>query len=124
MMSDKQYRVARKGIVEQLRTAQKLHCKHMEQKYNEVQIINYSEDYRIKPKCRPFKNAEECWAEMQKHQPFGWVKDCKGSKFVIGTMNSSDSSIFVSDEGAFYSDEMFEKFTFADGAKFGVKEEE
>lgn len=36
MMSDKQYRVARKGIVEQLRTAQKLHCKHMEQKYNEA----------------------------------------------------------------------------------------
>lgn len=33
MMSDKQYKVARKGIVEQLRTAQKLHCKHMEQKY-------------------------------------------------------------------------------------------
>lgn len=33
MMSDKQYRVARKGIVEQLRTALRLHCKHMEQKY-------------------------------------------------------------------------------------------
>lgn len=37
MMSDKQYKVARKGIVEQLRTAQKLHCKHMEQKYKEVE---------------------------------------------------------------------------------------
>lgn len=35
-MSDKQYRVARKGVVEQLRTAQKLHCKHMEQKYKEA----------------------------------------------------------------------------------------
>lgn len=33
MMSDKQYRVARKGIVEQLKLAQRLHCKHMEQKY-------------------------------------------------------------------------------------------
>lgn len=36
--------------------------------------------YRIKPepKYRPFKNAEECWTEMQKHQPFGWLKrtDC------------------------------------------------
>ena len=33
------------------------------------------EDYRIKPepKYRPFENAEECWAEMLKHQPFGWV---------------------------------------------------
>lgn len=32
--------------------------------------------FRIKsePKYRPFKNAEECWQEMLKHQPFGWVK--------------------------------------------------
>lgn len=30
-------------------------------------------DYRIKPelKYRPFANTEECWNEMQKHQPFG-----------------------------------------------------
>lgn len=28
-MSDKQYRVARKGVVEQLKLAQRLHCKHM-----------------------------------------------------------------------------------------------
>lgn len=33
MMSEKQYRVARKGIAEQLKLAQRLHCKHMEQKY-------------------------------------------------------------------------------------------
>lgn len=31
--------------------------------------------HRIKPepKYRPFKTQEECWEEMQKHQPFGWV---------------------------------------------------
>lgn len=35
--------------------------------------------YRIKPevKYRPFANVEECWTEMKKHQPFGWVKDKK-----------------------------------------------
>lgn len=33
MMSEKQYRVARKGVVEQIKLAQRLHCKHMEQKY-------------------------------------------------------------------------------------------
>ena len=82
--------------------------------------------YRIKPEPKycPFKDAEECWAEMQKHQPFGWVKDGDGSKFTIGTMASSDGSIFVSDEGAFYLGEMFEKFKFADGTPFGIKEEE
>lgn len=96
--------------------------------WTEMKELEYwvNVEYRIKPdpKFRPFANTEECWAEMQKHQPFGWVKDCKGSKFVIGTMDSSDSSIFVCDEGAFYSDEMLEKFKFADGTPFGVKVEE
>lgn len=29
--------------------------------------------YRIKPELtyRPFKDTEECWEEMQKHEPFG-----------------------------------------------------
>lgn len=35
-MSEKQHQVARKGVLIQLRTAQKLHCKHMEQKYKEA----------------------------------------------------------------------------------------
>ena len=32
--------------------------------------------HRIKPepKYRPFKIHEECWQEMLKHQPFGWLK--------------------------------------------------
>lgn len=44
-------------------------------------------EYRIKPdskekvKYRPFANAEECWNEMQKHQPFGWVKDNETQSF-------------------------------------------
>ena len=31
--------------------------------------------YRIKPepRYRPFKSQEECWQEMLKHQPFGWI---------------------------------------------------
>lgn len=33
MMSEKQYRVARKGIVEQIKLAQKLHCTNLEEKY-------------------------------------------------------------------------------------------
>lgn len=41
--------------------------------------FNFSpQRYRIKPdpKYRPFANADECWQEMQKHQPFGWVVCC------------------------------------------------
>lgn len=81
--------------------------------------------YRIKPesKYRPFKDAEECWQEMQKHQPFGWVKDMDGSKFIIETVNS-DGSLYVSDDGTCYFSEMLKNYTFADGTPFGVLEEE
>lgn len=33
MMSEKQYRVARKGIVEQIKLAQKLHCTNLAKKH-------------------------------------------------------------------------------------------
>lgn len=37
--------------------------------------------YRIKqkPKYRPFKDVEECWQEMLKHTPFGWIKQSQAS---------------------------------------------
>lgn len=96
--------------------------------WTEMKELEYwvNVDYRIKPepKYRPFANAEECWSEMEKHQPFGWVKNIYGDKFTIGTVASNDSSISVGNEGAFYLDEMFEEFKFADGIPFGVKEEE
>lgn len=39
-------------------------------------LINNPQSYRIKPKSefRPFKDAEECWQEMEKHKYFGWIK--------------------------------------------------
>lgn len=82
-------------------------------------------NFRIKPESeyRPFKDAEECWAEMEKHSPFGWVKDNDGSKFAIENMYPNDSSIYVSDEGACSFNEVFKKFKFADGTPFGVKDE-
>lgn len=81
--------------------------------------------YRIKPesKCRPFKDAEECWTEMQKHQPFGWVKDRNGSKFVIENVDSR-GFVEVYDEGTCNFKEVFENRTFADGTPFGVKVED
>ena len=82
-------------------------------------------EYRIKPepKYRPFKDAEECWNEMQKHQPFGWVKDRNGSKFVIENVDSR-GFVEVYDEGTCTFKEVFENCTFADGLPFGVKVEE
>ena len=88
-------------------------------------LIGKPDGYRIKPeqKYRPFKNAEECWQEMQKHQPFGWVKDRNGSKFVIENVDSR-GFVEVYDEGTCNFKEVFENRTFADGLQFGVKVEE
>ena len=88
-------------------------------------LINNPKSYRVKPepKFRPFKNAEECWQEMMKHQPFGWVKDRNGSKFVIENIDSRGGFVEVYDEGTCTFNEVFENRTFVDGLPFGVKVE-
>ena len=88
-------------------------------------------NYRIKPKSkyRPFKNAEECWKEMQKHQPFGWVKNIEFEKyFLIDEVTSifSDAQIHISAyEGKNWNSfsTVFYNNTFDDGTPFGVKVE-
>lgn len=95
--------------------------------WTEMKEIGYwnNTEYRIKPEptYRPFKDAEECWQEMQKHQPFGWVKDRNGSRFVIENVDSR-GFVEVYDEGTCTFKEVFENRTFADGTPFGVKVEE
>ena len=90
----------------------------------EIEFWNNIE-YRIKPepKYRPFKNADECWTEMLKHQLFGWVKDKDNNKFLISGIYS-DGSIYTSEEGTCSFDEVFQKYTFEGGTPFGVKVEE
>lgn len=88
------------------------------------EFLENPELYRIKPetKYRPFKDAEECWQEMQKHHPFGWVKDRNGSKFVIENVDSR-GFVEVYDEGTCNFNDVFEFCTFADGTPYGIKEE-
>ena len=77
-------------------------------------LIGKTDGYRIKPdpKYRPFANAEECWAEMLKHEPFGWVK--YADKYIpISAIDSNND--YETD---------FDDYTFADGVPFGVKVEE
>ena len=79
--------------------------------------------YRIKPepKYRPFANAEECWKEMQKHQPFAWVKEKHSDHYSLIT-EVNRLSIKVK-EGCLFTDSV-KYYTFADGTPFGVKVEE
>lgn len=96
-------------------------------------------NYRIKPepKYRPFKNAEECWQEMLKHQPFGWIKE-KGDKpsyeLLACVSENDEAPISFASYGSAVGmgvtvrsncefSKTFNGFTFADGTPFGVKEE-
>ena len=82
-------------------------------------------DYRIKPepKYRPFKNAEECWQEMQKHQPFGWVKwnDVRYNIYVVSLTSASLINGNCKNMDFAYA---YQKLIFDDGAPFGIKMEE
>lgn len=82
------------------------------------------DSYRIKPepKYRPFANTEECWEEMQKHQPFGWViKECE-KKILITEVLTYGVNLHRQ-EACYGFYEANKILTFADGTPFGVKVE-
>lgn len=95
---------------------------------DEIFIGNKVSNYRIKPepKYRPFKNAEECWTEMQKHQPFGWLKRKDSNEYNL--LTSVDGSVEC--EGVRIDSDGFDwysandEYTFADGTPFGIKYEQ
>ena len=78
-------------------------------------------EYRIKPepKYRHFANAEECWQEMQKHQPFGWVKSTLFKDLAL-VKRVTTLYVEINRDIIDYKDAL-EKFTFADDTNFGVK---
>lgn len=105
-------------------------------------------DYRIKPepKYRPFVNAEECWQEMLKHQPFGWVKEIPNKEYKAKYYPNSkdDTDLYyqvqkvapgyikyddindcceIGEQDKSYKD-VFKVITFADGTPFGILEDE
>ena len=80
-------------------------------------------EYRIKPepRYRSFKDAEECWEEMQKHQPFGWVNYNGYRTNIAAVMGSAIT--FVNNKGyTLFFQQAFEGCTFIDKQPFGIKE--
>lgn len=79
--------------------------------------------YRVKPKpkYRPFKDKEECWKEMQKHQPFGWVKSQGQLRLIVRLvdgifqLDNYDTPLSFNDGKRL--------ITFTDGTPFGIKED-
>lgn len=83
-------------------------------------------EYRIKPepKYRPFKDAEECWQEIRKHEPFIKYKVIESSKDVYLIIQRIKTDGIETDVERLDFETAFEWFTFADGTPFGIKEEE
>lgn len=86
-------------------------------------LAEYPDCFRIKPEpeYRPFKDADECWQEMLKHEPFGWLREKKRNVYTqIGFMHTE--GIQGTSGGSSNYKAFFDCFSFADGAPFGVKE--
>ena len=79
--------------------------------------------YRIKPeiKYRPFETQEECWNEMLKHQPFGWVKSPRGELFCIDKV--FEEGIVYKHSSCHFNEYLEGQYSFVDGTPFGIKEE-
>ena len=91
------------------------------------------------PKYRPFETKEECWNEMLKHQPFGWIysknRSCyyciisvEKDRIELSPREQSRSEgrlkeFYLKNYHCFFEEalELF-KITFADGSPFGIKE--
>ena len=80
--------------------------------------------FRIKPepKYRPFKSQEECWNEMLKHQPLGWLRS-KRVKDIYQLITIRNHEIRVFADLPLYFSRAYREYEFLDGTPFGIKEE-
>ena len=88
---------------------------------------NNPQSYRVKPefKYRPFKDAKECWSEMQKHQPFGWIYDGGYRSSIVSICDTTVDIVNISTNDimeCLFSEMIEEGYTFSDGTPFGIKE--
>lgn len=84
----------------------------------------YALKWRIKPepKYRPFESEKECWDEMLKHKPFGWVKIDETYKSIASLQ---EKYLYLNSENSLrHYSTLFRDATFVDGEPFGIKENE
>ena len=71
---------------------------------------------------RPFSNKKECWNEMLKHQPFGWLINKETGCYVYPILYTSITVVFADGNTTNFNN-MFKEYTFADDTPFGIKED-
>lgn len=86
---------------------------------------DFSKCYRIKKDIKPFENAHECFEEMQKHLPVGWLISKKSGNYVhinyISTILRLVSISYYNTTKTYSMKECLESFEFIDGTPFGKK---
>ena len=89
----------------------------------ELYTSNPPSNYRVKPEpnYRPFKSQEECWNEMMKHQPFGWVKEINSEMLYLINGISNMCIVIMEDISSFK--EALNIYEFKDGTPFGIRED-
>ena len=97
----------------------------IDDEWGESDLDEYSfderESYRIKkePKYRPFKNAKECFEEIQKHQPIGWIY---WNNIFIHITEIGLGCIAFSNCTYSFVEAFNNGFSFVDSQPFGIKE--
>lgn len=108
------------------KTIESRYIKKASMVFTENRIPSFRDDfeYRIKPepKYRPFANREECWQEMLKHQPFGWIKEDKDNCNIIFVGKYGIAVNCGIGNGYYDFKKAFNLLTFDDGTPFGIKE--
>ncbi len=97
---------------------------------NDLAFDGYVDHYRVKqePKYRPFKDGNECFEEMKKHEPFGWVyadllNEFNGALMQITLINNNGYRFVTDRQDRSYNDAFgVNPVYFADGTPFGIKE--
>lgn len=103
-------------------------CVFIEYEHHEITAEEILSLELTEPAYRPFKTQEECWQEMIKHQPFGWVFQ-KNNEAITFVFYISINYMHVHDEyntlngWTFDYEQMFDKYIFADGTPFGIRED-
>ena len=93
----------------------------------ECVLFESTTEYRVKPeqKYRPFKNQEECWNEMLKHQPFGWFRSAYNENLfnIVGINNDGIKITNTLTKSMETYSQAFKSLKFTDGTPVGIKED-
>lgn len=108
------------------KTIEFLNYRNMWEEIEDVLFCKEPKYYRIKPepKYKPFTTKEECWNEMMKHQPFGWLTSKKTDNNAligyVGGLNNIYISFMAGESEAYSAEMLFDNYKFVDGTPFGM----